>query len=321
MELNTYAVFLAAAEEMSFTNAAKRLYMTQQGLSGHIRRLEEHYHVRLFERRPGLKLTPEGESMVFYARQMLNSERAMSARFADLATTSSGILRLGLSNQRSSAFFPGIWSRYHAMHANISVQLQEKLTARLLEDMRAGQLDLIVGVDIPVSSDLEVTPLAQEQLRCIVHETVLAEYYPKDWPERLQYFLHEGVRLTELRDLPLILPSHANRLRQPIDRLFRKYDLFPRVALETASHSLLLQLGCQGGGVALVNPLSIYEQMRQQGELPPRCHSLLLRDAPKQTIALARRADADDLRYVRSMAECIEEEFGYYVEFLKRFSL
>lgn len=321
MEPNSFVVFLTAAEEMNFTNAAKRLYMTQQGLSGHIRRLEERYNVRLFERKPVLKLTPEGESMVFYARQMLASEQAMTARFADLTPESSGILRLGFSHQRSSAFFPGIWSRYHAAHGNISVRLHEKMTVNLLEALRAGRLDLIVGVDIPVSSELTVKPLAQEQLRCILHESVLREQYPNDWEDRLHYFLDEGVKLSELRELPLILPSYTNRLRQPLDRLFRQYDMFPKIALETGSHSLLLQLGCQGGGAALVNPLSLYEQMRVNGSLPPHCHSLVLRDVPRQTISLASRAGAEPLRYVEDMAVCIEEEFGYYVDFLERFSL
>ena len=321
MELNSYAVFLTTVEEMSFTGAAKRLFMSQQGLSAHIKRLEDHYKVRLFERRPVLKLTPEGESMVFYARQILDSERLMASRFADLTSESSGILRIGFSHQRSSAFFPGIWSRYHAAHSNISVRLREKMTAALLEDLRSGAVDLIVGVDIPASTDLDVEPLAQEQLRCILHENVLREYHPKDWEARLRYFLDEGVKLSELRGLPLILPSHTKRLRQPIDLLFRQYNMLPNTVLESASHSLLLQLGCLGGGIALVNPLSLYEQLRVRGGLPPHCHSLLLRDVPKQTISLALRADVARLRYVEDMISCIREEFSYYVEFLKRYAL
>ena len=321
MELNSYAVFLIAAEEMSFTNAAKRLYMTQQGLSAHIRRLEDHYHVRLFERRPVLKLTPEGESMVFYARQILDSERLMTSQFADLTPESSGILRIGFSHQRSSAFFPGIWSRYHAAHGNISVRLREKMTVNLLEDLRSGAVDLIVGVDIPTSSDLDVEPLAQEQLRCILHESVLREYHPKNWEARLRYYLDEGIKLSELRSLPLILPSHTNRLRQPLDRLFRQYNMLPKTVLESESHSLLLQMGCQGGGVALVNPLSLYEQLRLNGGLPPHCHSLLLRDVPKQTISLALRTGAVRLGYVEDMLSCIREEFSYYVKFLRRYAL
>lgn len=45
--------------------------------------------------------------MVFYARQILNSEQTMAACFADLTQQSAGILRMGFSHQRSSGFFQG----------------------------------------------------------------------------------------------------------------------------------------------------------------------------------------------------------------------
>jgi len=321
MELNTYAVFLTVAEEMNFTRAAKRLYITQQSLSGHIKRLEDHYQVRLFRRRPRLALTAEGEAMIFYARQMLNSEQAMTARFADLTRQSAGILRLGLSHQRSSAFFPGIWSRYHSECSNISVRLREKLTNPLLEDLMAGELDMVVGVDVPPLVDLAIIPLAQEQMRCIINEALLREYFPDRWRAMLERFAREGVDLMELKELPLILLSSSNRLRQPIDQLFRKHNALPHIALETASHSLLYQLGCQGSGIALVNPLSIYEQISRQGRPPAQCHSFLLRNLPKRSVSLVYRRDVELPQYALRMVDAIVEEFQYYTHFLERFSL
>ena len=50
-------MFLYAVEEMNFTRAAERAFVTQQCLSDHIRRLEKNYNVKLFDRTPKLKLT------------------------------------------------------------------------------------------------------------------------------------------------------------------------------------------------------------------------------------------------------------------------
>ena len=66
MNLKSIEYFLITVEEMNFTRAAGRLYISQQALSSHISRLEEEYGIRLFERRPALSLTPEGEEMYFY---------------------------------------------------------------------------------------------------------------------------------------------------------------------------------------------------------------------------------------------------------------
>ena len=320
MELNAFSVFLMVVEEMSFTRAAERLYITQQSLSGHIKRLESHYNVRLFQRRPVLKLTSAGETMVFYARQILEAEQAMISRFADLNQQAAGILRLGISPQRSSAFFPGIWSRYHAEYGNISVRLQNKLTNQLLEDLQSGRIDMMVGVDIPELANLTVIPLAQEQLRCIVHETVLKDYFPDRWQDMLQRYARDGADLIELKELPLILLSPSNRLRQPIDHLFRRHNAIPYISLESTSHGLLFQLGCQGGGIALVNPLSLYEQMRLQGPLPPRCHTFVVRSLPPISVSLAYRRDIELPQYAIGMVDAITEEFDYYTEFLERFT-
>ena len=321
MDLSVYAAFLTVVEEGNVTRAAKRLFVTQQSLSGQIKRLESHYNVTLFQRRPFFKLTAEGEAMAFYAQQILDAEQAMTSRFADLSQNATGILRLGLSHQRSSAFFPGIWSRYHAEYSNISVRLQEKVTNQLLEDIRSGQLDLMVGVDIPETSDLAIIPLAQEQMRCILNKSVLREYFPSDWEKRSIRYAREGVDLMELKDLPLILLASSNRLRHPIDQLFRVHNTMPHISLETGSHSLILQLGCQGDGVAIVNPLSMYEQMRLQGSLPPRCHSYLIRDLPKRTVSLVYRKEVKLPLYTKGMVRAITEEFHYYTDFLARFTL
>lgn len=320
MDLNAFFIFLMVAEEMSFTRAAERLYITQQSLSGHIKRLESHYNVKLFQRRPVLKLTPAGEAMVFYARQMLESEQAMTAQFADLTQNASGILQLGISPQRSSAFFPGIWSRYHREYGNISVRLHNKLTNQLLEDLQSGQVDMMVGVDVPELSNLTVIPLAQEQLRCMIHETILKDYFPDSWQDMLRRYAQEGVDLIELKALPLLLLSPTNRFRRPVDQLFRKHNTIPYVSLETSSHGLLFQLGCQGSGIALVNPLSMYEQMRLQGPLPDRCHVFLVRNLPKSIVSLAYRKDIELPQYAIGMVDAIIEEFDYYSKFLERFT-
>ncbi len=321
MDISAYTAFLTVVEEMNFTRAAKRLYITQQSLSGQIKRLEGHYHVELFHRRPHLKLTLEGEAMAFYARQLLETEQAMTSRFADLTGQSAGVLHIGFSHQRSSAFFPGIWSRYHAEFGNISIRLHEKLSTQLREDLLSGQLDMMGGVDIPSLSGLTIIPLAQEQLRCIITESFLRDYFPGQWQAMLKRFAQSGVALMELKDLPMILPSSTNRLRSPIDQLFRKNNAIPQIALETASHSLLYQLGCHGSGVAVVNPLSLYEQISLRGLPPNYCHSFLIRDLPKRTISLAYRRDMELPLFALRMIDAIVEEFDYYTKFLERFSL
>ena len=50
--------FLILSEELNFNIAAKKLHITQQTLSGHIRKLEIHFGTKLFKYGPPLEITP-----------------------------------------------------------------------------------------------------------------------------------------------------------------------------------------------------------------------------------------------------------------------
>ena len=63
MNLLTLYYFVELARELHVTNTAQKLYISQQNLSQHIQRLEQHYGVSLFHRKPKLALTYEGEQL------------------------------------------------------------------------------------------------------------------------------------------------------------------------------------------------------------------------------------------------------------------
>lgn len=77
MNLRSIEYFLAVAEEMNVTRTAENFNISQQALSGHIKRLEEEYNVTLFQRRPSFKLTDAGKQLVFYGKQIMEAEASL----------------------------------------------------------------------------------------------------------------------------------------------------------------------------------------------------------------------------------------------------
>ena len=77
-----FEIFLLTAEELSISRAAQRAFVTQQCVSDHIKRLESEYGVTLFERKPRMKLTPAGESMLESLRNIRILEKSMRKPFA-----------------------------------------------------------------------------------------------------------------------------------------------------------------------------------------------------------------------------------------------
>ena len=67
--------FLAIVDSGSFTRAAERVHKTQSAVSMHIRRLEEQLGCALFVKQGrGARLTAEGESLIDYARRIMQAE-------------------------------------------------------------------------------------------------------------------------------------------------------------------------------------------------------------------------------------------------------
>ena len=118
----------------------------------------------------------------------------------------------------------------------------------------------------------------------------------------------------------LLLPS-GNRIRSAVDDLFLRKRILPKILLESSQQAALCQAACCGSGIAIINPLSIFEQLRERRSLPPGCHSLPIRDVPAYTVQLAFRRDVQQPQYVLDMARCIQEEFRYYGDLLERYRL
>src|ERR1700728_804782 len=103
MELRHLRYFLAVAEEMNFTRAAKKIGIGQPPLSQQIRSLEEELGAPLFRRVPrGVELTESGKAFLPEAPAIL-AQAERSKKFAQRgARCELGRLRLGFTS--SAAF-------------------------------------------------------------------------------------------------------------------------------------------------------------------------------------------------------------------------
>ena len=90
--------FIVTAEEMNFTKAAKRLFISQQSLSNHIAKLEDYFGVQLFDRNTPLTLTDAGESLLKSARKILNVKQEAELELQDIRDFRSAVLTIGVPN-------------------------------------------------------------------------------------------------------------------------------------------------------------------------------------------------------------------------------
>lgn len=94
--------FIVAAEEMNFTKAAKRLYISQQSLSNHIAKLEDYFGVQLFDRNTPLTLTVAGQRLLKNAQTIMDVKKQTELELQDIRDFRSTELTIGIPSARGA---------------------------------------------------------------------------------------------------------------------------------------------------------------------------------------------------------------------------
>ena len=106
MDTASLYYFTEAAKDLNFTQTANRLFLSQQNLSNHIARMETLLDCKLFQRKPKLELTYEGELFLSYAKEAVVSEGNIIATLKSIQNENAGELRIGITTPRASIIVP-----------------------------------------------------------------------------------------------------------------------------------------------------------------------------------------------------------------------
>lgn len=173
-------LFILSVEEMSFTKAAQRGFVTQQCVSSNIKKLEAHYGVKLFDREPQLALTPAGQALYETLRQIGMIEDGFNKRLDDIREGVSGNISFGINSSRARLLLPGFLQEYGGAFPHVRVSTILDDTSNMVEKMLRGELDLFLGLDCPANAQLEATPVAKDTVYLIATRTFLRRWYREE---------------------------------------------------------------------------------------------------------------------------------------------
>lgn len=133
--------FAAAAQTSNFTQAAKKVNLTQSAVSHQIRKLEESLGKILFQRVPhGVKLTRHGESLLNYTNQILRLHNEALASFSE--SSMKGRICFGTTEEYAALYLPGILKRFAEKNPLVQVNLYCDRSNELLKMLEQGKIDL-----------------------------------------------------------------------------------------------------------------------------------------------------------------------------------
>lgn len=135
-------VFLATAEEGSFSAAARALGSTQPTVGRQVAALEEELSVVLFERIGArLELTPAGLELADHVRAMAEAAARVSMAAAGRSQAVEGVVRITASDLFTAHLLPPALARLRAHHPGILVEL---VASNTVEDLQRRQADIAV---------------------------------------------------------------------------------------------------------------------------------------------------------------------------------
>ena len=193
---------LLVAEKRNFTRAAQALSLTQPAVSHHISQLEQELGVRLFVRGNGdLMLTPEGETVLRYARRMKALEKKMAEELQEAGRRLTR-LRIGITHTAESSIVAEVLARYTNENPGISITIVTDNINNLYDMLENFELDLAVVEGRSTRPELSALMLDTDYLVC-----VLANTHPLSHSSM--------ITLDEIRQEKLILrlPNSETRVR------------------------------------------------------------------------------------------------------------
>jgi DNA-binding transcriptional LysR family regulator len=164
-ELRHLRYFVAVAEELNFSRAARRLRMAQPPLSVAIRQLEAELGTELFRRSSReVTLTEAGRVLLEGARRTLaEAERAVAAaRRAGAGDL--GALLIGFSWSARFQTLPALGRAFRARRPDVELLTEEIWNSRMARALRDGKIDVAVSLCPEVAGDLTYTPIRREEV-------------------------------------------------------------------------------------------------------------------------------------------------------------
>ncbi|WP_019939825.1 LysR family transcriptional regulator [Bordetella sp. FB-8] len=240
MDLKQIEYFVRVAERRSFSRAAELLDAAQPTLSRQVALLEQELGQHLLYRNGrGVEPTEAGLRFLEYARALLTLAARAKEDLRDLRDTPTGKVAIGLPPRIARCVTPPLVQAFRQACPQASITVAEGLSTQVREWLLAGRIDLALLYDPPVSPQLTCEPLLREDL-------VLAAA-PGG---RLR--LPASVKVTQLGNYPLILPSLPNAIRVLVESACRRQNVQLAVAAEVDAVQTIVELAAQGDAYAIL---------------------------------------------------------------------
>ena len=241
MDLRDLRYFETIAELQHLGRACTRLHRTQPALTSSVRRLEADCGTALFEKSGrGIRLTEAGKVLQKWARRMRLDVEDAKRELQAIGAGLSGHVRLGIVPTAAQFLLPPVARQLLQEAPQVTLRTVVALVDTLRPQLRAGELDLMIGTESAAEPGWTSKPLAEDMI------VVAAS-------ERHEVF-RKPATLKELTGYSWALQPPGAPTRDWLDHTFDRHGLpRPHVQVETTMLLMLPTLIVQTGLLSFIS--------------------------------------------------------------------
>lgn len=306
MDLISLSYFSELAKDLHMTRTANRLFISQQTLSNHIQRLEEHFGVKLLHRKPNLSLTCAGEFVLSFA-QVVNKEYVnLKDILSDIEQQERGMISFGASSMRTNTCLPHILPEFSRQYPHVELRLTDAISSKLEPMVLDGKLDFAIILSGDPNPKLVDHHLLNDQVYLCVAEHLLQQYYG-DQAEALKKKAIQGANVTDFARLPFCM--HSNRLGHKLLECFDEGGAEPNTYLTSEDTRITTSMCFQGIAACFATQMRL---INRQTDIPDDLNIFPVHHHGEpliQRISLIRRKDRYLSHYSKRFLDLLFQYF------------
>ena len=244
MDINyeLYKVFFYVAKTLSFSEASKKLFISQSAVSQSIKSLEKKLNQTLFVRSTKhVKLTTEGELLFKHIEPAVNLIIRGENQIVDANAMNGGQIRIGASDTICRYFLVPYLKEFHEHFPNVHIKVTNATSAQCVDLLENEVVDFIVA-NFPnprINSVRNVRKVHE------FHDVFIAN-------NNYAHLKNKRLSLEELSSYPLLMLNKISMTSEFLYNLFQQHHLNLVPEIELSSNDLLIDLARIGLGLAFI---------------------------------------------------------------------
>ena len=245
-------VFLAVAENLSFSKAANELFISQPAVTKHIKELESKHNSALFERKGNkVYLTKAGKITYDYLVKIKQQYEELEFELGRMNDTYKGTLRIGASSTISQYLIPKVIAAFHKRYPKIELFLLNGNSFEMEQLLVDNKIEIALVENDSSQSNIKYIDFLDDE---IISVTGSQSVYSK----------LKSISLTDFQEIPIVLREKGSGTLEVVQKQLAKHHIkFENlnIFIHLGSTESIKNFLCDFDGIALISEKSIEKEL------------------------------------------------------------